>query len=495
MPTYPALWFTSGTPISIGQHDCAYARWLEYHAGPHGCGYRKRGQQVPLATGAAVHRGIELIGKWILDWQHAHAGQRLFNAPDEVIAWGATEAAAGYEQKARARGLELTKRDVDSAAAINTLILEQRTLIEALVWIYATVRLPFMLASYRLLDVEREEAPVIDCTCGLGDWLSDWQTHDKRGCKGIVMQGRSDFLWEHIDTSQIAYEEFKTKATANYGWEQQWEHSGQLFRNMEAGTRRLGKEISEAFVPVLYKGRRDRLNRDDKTQPKTQQSPLVYGYYDPGNGMNRMPEWAARYKWYDDYGKGHTLPRTFERKPIWDESLPLLATSNPNGVQQFREDSSRVEQWVKGWITPIQCAEILKVLGPFPKPRAMVEDYLTALLVEEADWRSRVDQLRQLKLYEPSSVFVADGGDQIRAAHFVSRSWACTRFDGSRCQFKPLCFHEPGWESIEGMVAADGVTKMYEVRTPHHAEEKVAFEQQGVTFPDSGEEEDDDASD
>lgn len=493
MTTYPLLFFTSGTPINVG-HNCAYERWLEFHAGEHGCGFKKVGQAIPLTTGAAVHQGIELIGRWVLDWQAAHVKQQLLDVPHAVTAWAATEAAARYEIKARARGLELTKRDVDSKPAIETLILEQRTLIEAQVWIYALARLPVMLASYRLLDVEREEGPVIDCTCGLGDWIGEWQQHAARQCKGIVLQGRSDFLWERLDGSAIVYEEFKTKATANYGWDQQWEHSGQLFRNMEAGSRRLGREISEAFVPVLYKGRRDRDDRDDKTQPKRQQSPLVYGYYDPGNGMTRMPEWAARYRWYDDYGKGHTLPRTYQRTAIWDESIALMGLVNPNGVREheFRDDSSRVERWVRGWILPAQYSELLKVLGPFPKPRALVEDYILSALVEETDWRLKIARTRELKLYEPASVFTTHEGDRLTAANYIARSWNCTRFDGSSCQFKPLCFREPGWESIEGMCAQDGVTKIYEVRTPHHAIEREAFEQAGVVFPESEDEDDED---
>src|SRR5262245_48935762 len=76
-PIFPALWFTSGTPMNIGQRDCAYARWVEFHAGRHGLGYRTRGTAVPLATGAAVHQGMELIGKWLLEWQQSYPRIRL----------------------------------------------------------------------------------------------------------------------------------------------------------------------------------------------------------------------------------------------------------------------------------------------------------------------------------------------------------------------------------------------------------------------------------
>lgn len=496
--------------MNIGQRDCAFARWLEFHAGQHGTGFRRRATAVPLATGAAVHTGLELIGKWILDWQRAHTQQRLITVPDEVIAWGASEAAIGYERRARARGLELTKTDVDSAAAIDLLIREQATLIEAQVWIYAIVRLPYMLSRCVLIDVEREEAPVVDCTCGLGDWVGEVEVHAARQCRGIVAMGKADFLWEVVGERAIEYEEFKTKATSNYGWDMSWEHSGQLFRNMEAASRRLGRDVSTAYVPVLYKGKRDRVDRDDKSQPKIQQSPLVYGWYDPGNGMTRGPEWAARYKWIDDYGKWHTLPRTYKRQGIWDESVPLGDVPplmlggdnlNPNGVAK-RPGASRVEQWVKGWITPMQHYELLKVLGPFPKPTALVEEYTQAMLTEERRWRGDVAYLRAAGVYQPSDrkpVQQYNGGEglvstpgeiiHVDAAQVISRSWNCTRFDGSSCMFKPVCHKLPGWQDMTTMLSADGAP-MYEIRTPHHSTEQTAYEAMGLQFPEQDEDDD-----
>src|SRR3990172_627196 len=132
--TYPALWYTSGTPHRRGLTECPMARYLGTHAGVHGTGHQRIATAVPLATGAAVHRGVQLIGQWVIDFQAAHPVQRLLSVPDEVIAWAAGEAARAYEAKARKKGLLLTNMDVDSAAANEILILEQRTLIESLIW-------------------------------------------------------------------------------------------------------------------------------------------------------------------------------------------------------------------------------------------------------------------------------------------------------------------------------------------------------------------------
>lgn len=474
--TFPALWYTSNTPHQVGLRDCPMDRYLGYHAGVHGTGYRRKATAVPLATGSAVHTGLEYLGQWVLDWQASHAGQRLTAIDDAVIAWAAREAAVGYERTAWARGVLLTATDATRAEAIEQLILEQRTLVEALIWIYGLVRLPLMLSQYRLLAVETEETPVLACTCGLGDWVADDRTHAARGCTGIVMQGRSDALWEAIDSGAIVYEEYKTKAMASYSWEQSWTHSGQLLINMEAASRRLGRPVSEAFVVALYKGKRDRTDRKDVSTPKTQQSPLVYGWYDPG-GLNRTPDWSARYRWYDEYGGGHTLPRTYKRAPIWDPQFPLDPATNPNGVV-LRAEASRVEQWVKGWILPVQYAELIKAFGPFPRQEARVPLAVQGVLAEEMTWRARVHHLRAQGAVEPGDALV----DQI-----IPRSWNCTHFDGTPCQFVGVCQRDPGWEDLGDPEGAIG--QLMQIRRPHHAPEAQAFEAGGVVFPvDAGEE-------
>lgn len=471
IPAHPSLWFTSGTPHRLGQRSCAYERWLGYHAGRHGTGFRRRATAVPLATGSGVHAGVGLLGQWILDWQGAHPGQRLTTLPDAVIGWAATEAADGYEASARSRGLELTKTDLDAAAAVEQLILEQRTLIEGLVWIYGLARMPIMLSIARLVDVEREEGPVVQCTCGLGDWVGQWTDHMARGCTGICPMGRGDAIWELVDAGALGepgallYEELKTKGTPNYAWEQEWEHSSQLWLTMEAASKRLGRPVSQAYVPVLYKGKRDRTDRKNPTSPKIQQSALVWPWYDEGAPPMRPAAWATRFKWWDDGGKGHTLPKTYTRVALWEETAPL-PDENPNQVQ-LRPEASRVERWVRGWITPAQYQEFLQVLGPFPKPQILMLDAERSLVVEETRWRHDLVYLREHQLLEPSDSAVVEGRT-VTAADVVTRSWNCTGFDGTPCQFKGLCHREPGWESIGGL-------DRYEIRTPHHAIEKEAM--------------------
>lgn len=478
-PRYPLLWWTSRTPTEVGQRHCRMARYLGYHAGQHGTGYRRRALSVPLATGSAVHTGVELLVDWLLEYQQKHHGMPPPVAPLEVIAWAASESAARYEINARARGfLEkgLEAVGVDDGetvpmgpptlpAPVERLILEQRTLIEAIMWVFASVVLPQLLSQYRILSSEFEETMVLDCTCGLGEGVADWTVHHDRDCAGIVQQGRADLIlegWADPVRGQLVYDEIKTKATPNLPWEKAFEHSGQLRVNMETASRRLGKRITAAYIPVLFKGKFGHDQFDPPEVPRYQHTALVYGYYDPGSPGFRAPEWKAEYKFTDSYGKGHTLPRTYSKQPIWDPERSLI-------LPTARAEASRVEQWVLGCLPPTLWPKLCKVLGPFPHQVAAIPDTVRSVLAEERDWRELVEIIRH--------EMVDDDRCEIeRAGDLISRSWNCTSFSGEPCQFRPVCEKSPGWEHPETM-------GIYEVRTPHHAPERRAHEAVGMKFP------------
>ena len=446
----PALWFTSRTPIDCGQRRCAMARYLGYHAGPHGTGYRRVAQAIPLATGSGVHHGLELLGQWLMDWQERHG---LVKIPEdqvvtEVVRWAASEAARKYETRARATGLIDLAEPAQAEIATHT-ILEQRTLIEAQVWVWAILQLPNLLAEYSVLGVESEEVIVLDCSCGLGGGVIDVAAHAARGCSGIVMQGRPDWLVQHRVTKIPRYIKFKTKSTPNIGWEKAWEHDTTLLVDMEAASRRLGKSVEDAVVHVLYKGARRRPWKADVSVPKRQESPLCYGYYQPAVPPMREAEWQAEYESLGEDGKVHRLPKTYEKQAIWDESIPL-----PTGPGQ-----SRVEAWVRGFIQPSQWPALFNVLGPFSrvKESRRLNQGMLSIAAEETRWRYDVASIRE---------------DGVDPDAIIPRSWQCTEWDGSPCPFKGVCDGEVDLATSERFI----------IRTPHHAPEKVACEAAGVVF-------------
>jgi hypothetical protein len=487
---HPLLFYTSHSPIQVGQRECSYARWLSYHAGPHGTGYRTRRTAIPLATGGAVHKGVELLLKWVLDFQQAHPHQRLLEAPREVIAWAAVEAAERYEERATQKGLEVSLGDVQAEYAVAQLVKEQKTLVEGLVWIYAIARLPVMLASYRLIAAEFEETPVVDCTCGLGDWLGNAAVHAQRGCAGTVFMGKTDSLWEAVSDivwgetrvaqGTIVYEEVKTKGQERKSWEDAWEHAQQLFLNMQAASKRIGRPVTQAYVPQLFKGWRGRDKGAPPTEPKYQHSPLCYGWWDAGNPPIREASYSTRYRWKDELGKTHQLPGTYKKFWVHDESVDLPWGPNVN-LQHVPKDATRVERWVTSHILPEQWPDLTKTIGPFPMPGGQVPLYDLSVRVEERMWRRRLEVLRDAGATDPQHALV----DQV-----IPRSWNCTRYDGTPCFAKPICNREEGWNAIESH-------PRYERRRPHHAPELRAFEALGVDFPpsDFDDEADDEAAD
>jgi hypothetical protein len=229
---------------------------------------------------------------------------------------------------------------------------------------------------------------------------------------------------------------------------------------MEGATRRLGREVNIAYVPLLFKGWRGRDRNQPPTAPKYQHSPLTYGWFDPGQPPLRDPEWSSRYRWQDEYGKTRQVPGTFSRVPVWDEQNPLITTG-------MRADASRVEVWVRNHIADTQWPDLIKTLGPFPRPRQRLVDAEAALKAEERLWRERVRLLREEQAY---------GAEHTSVTELIPRSWNCTQYDGTPCPFRPVCDKEPGWDAIDTM-------GKYEHRRPHHDPEREVFESIGRVFP------------
>ena len=139
---FTPIWYSSNSPHKDGTVTCDMMRFLGYHAGPHGTGWRLKSQNIPLATGAGLHKGIDNVAGWIAEWQQGHPNQRLLSLPIEVAAWAALEAAESYKARATARGLALTVNDSTAKEAVDQLIAEQTPLIEGMVHVWCHVHLP-----------------------------------------------------------------------------------------------------------------------------------------------------------------------------------------------------------------------------------------------------------------------------------------------------------------------------------------------------------------
>lgn len=469
MSTYPLIWYSSNSPLKdgAGAYSCDMRRFLGNHAGPHGTGWRLKSQNIPLATGAGLHKGVQNVGEWILDWQAGHPNQRLL--PDnpqlpEVAAWAAIDAAERYRERATARGLQLTANDSTALTAVQELVAEQAALIEAMVHVWCFIHLPALLADYRLVVSEREDGLFYDCTCGLGAAVHDEALHRARHCAGMHYMTRCDQLWQKYQTGTYLYPEFKGWGTLNAGKEMKWEHDGQLLFNMEAASQRFGVSVDEAVAVILLKGYRGRDKGDPPEAPKYQHTPLIYGYFRGGAPPFDAAEWKSRAKWVDEFGKWHSLPfngpNRFRKVPVWLDTIPL---EHPAA----RPGASRIETWVRHFVHPDQYGDLIRVLGPFPRNPQRVPLAVKGILAEERRWRADVELLRAHGAVMPNHPMIDD---------VIVRTWECTFYDGTRCPFKRVCDREPGWEDPEG-------SGWYERRRPHHRPELDAVVALGVELP------------
>lgn len=480
-----SLWLTSRSAHEAGTLNCPFYRFLSYHAGPYGYGFQRRAHSLPLVTGTYVDKGISAVAQWLIDYFTA-TSQQPATAPDEVIRWAASLASQKYRATVEKRGiLTLASDDAEGLARLNTTINEQTTLIEGLVWTFCLVRLPVILAEYRLRYVQSEETFVEGCTCGLGDLVGEIDDHERRGCLGIGMQSRPDLLASRWSDDAWTYIELKTASNAKRAWNESWERKQQFLLGILGAERRLGVEITHAWVEGLVKGARKRdYGVTDMSAPKKQQNCLCYGRLRLGNPGLTLPDWKPSYEYYDLEGMKHRCSRDYLAMPIWDapiESFPGI----PEGM-------SRMEWWVKYLHTnyPAALAKSLNSVGPIPKQRSMAEKALRSSVAEEKIWQDRL-----WRVYD-FSVASGKGFGEKEYMEFVEtvipRSWNCDPFGPDHpCSMQPICFEHEGHDKpVE--------SQLFVYRRPHHQRELEQLKARGLEPTGEGlgfEEDEDDEGD
>jgi len=434
-PSPTSLWLVDRSRYESGLSGCLFARYLEYHYGPTGYGIVRKAQSIPLATGGAIHDGLAEV----LQWVQANAATET---PLEVIRTAATTASAAYRATVEAKGFRNLTADTES---LDTLLLEQSALIEGLIWAWCLVALPPLLASQRIVTVEEEEVPVLGCTCGLAG-TGAYQDHQARGCTGVGWMTRLDILTQYRDRPDTyAYHEFKT---ASYTQDADaWETKIQFGANRWGPERRLGIEVSEAWVHVLHKGKREGRDYDAATKrsagPIIQKTPLCYGYRRPAQPPVVTEDWQAEYAYVDSQGKNRKLTRDYQRAGIWELR-----------DQAGQDDLSPVEYWVRSLGLPI-LAKSLQLVGPLNRQREQLADLEAEIVHHEIGWQETL-----WRIHDAAPETLADPIYRI-----IPRSWDCRQFGARhRCQFEPICFKHEGWEDPVG-------SGLYLARRPHHQPE------------------------
>jgi hypothetical protein len=201
--------WTSRSSIETYQR-CNRARYLEYHFG--GMGITSSKKPLPLAVGGAVHAGLEVLLRammdenLVIDFTNNNAKARMAGLEDVAVAAALAELAkfAGaleVDLAERQAMAEITKQAQEfrqqlagslhmtpEDAGLETLIAqvdrsqgqfdkylyeEQAALVEGMVRAYARHRLRPLLEQFEVLEVERE-----------GEWkLSEWGKYDVWRCE------------------------------------------------------------------------------------------------------------------------------------------------------------------------------------------------------------------------------------------------------------------------------------------------------------------------
>lgn len=450
------LWLTDRSRVETGLGFCKRARMLQYHAGSTGAGLRRKSEAIPLARGTYFHEGLE----YILRFGHA--------ADDAVIRAAATRAAAAYRTRATASGLA----NLDQSDRAETLIAEQASLVEALIWCWALELLPWLLEEYDVVAVEEPGVHVLGCTCGLSDGVGTRQDHEARDCQGIGWMHRLDAILRKKSNGRLHYWEWKTTGSTGERWETQWELQPQFAAGGAIVEARLGEPVDELWVGGMICGYRQERDYDPilkkGTGPKIQNTPLIYGYYSPGIPALKAPAWAGQYNYVGQDGKNHRLTKDYQKRSVWDATFE----GQPEGM-------SAVEYWVK-WLPSEVRRKQLQVVGPLNPQQQVVAQMFDETIWEERKWQGDLWELyRNLEDCQWDWTHRQYQGALNR---LMPRSWACRRYGKShQCEFVKLCHEQEGWETP--------LEHGYVLRKPHHVGEVEQLKERGVEVPESWDEE------
>lgn len=476
------LWLTSRSLYERGTQYCAFARYIENHAGPYGYGFSRKARSLPLVTGSYSHLALTDVLQWCLD-ARKKTGTQPTAVPDAVIRWACFNARETYRKVCEKRGiLKYTQDNPEALAALNTLITEQEFLIEGLAWVWCKTRLPIYLRDYLIIEIEGEQEYVIDCSCGLGNGIGSFEEHELRGCSGIGIMAKPDILGQRLSDGQYGYTEFKTAGVANKGLNDSWERKPQFILGMLGAERKYGVEVSHAWVETLIKGKREKEPPYDKG--KIQRSPLCYSYYAPPNPPMSEARWRPGYNYFTATGDKLQADKKsgFRNTPLWgpdiSEAWPgLPMIDQGDGTAELMTIS---EYWVTAMANeyPYHVEKQISLIGPLPRNDQQIEKALRGFLCEERLWKDRL-----WKIYEFAEANGVQWGDDLFHEFLeltVPRSWKCDPFAEHPCSNQPIC--HPITEDWRKPIESE----LFVYRVPHHGPEVDQMKRRGL-IPEGGE--------
>jgi len=226
-------------------HTCPRLAWLRYYDRGHG--WESTKLDLHRATGSLVHS----INQWLLN--HCLDHDTLPN--DEVVDLAVAYAIEAYKKEAQERGV-----NIEEMGDLLFELTRQSALAEALCRAWVRVRLPDILAKFKVIAVEQEwDVPL-----------------DPEGT--ICIMVRLDALLERRDDKDLWVLEEKTTGWMSEDWLESFRYSSQTLQQVWAVERHMKRACGGVLVEALYKG----IKRSDESGKVTYYSPLIRGYIKKG---------------------------------------------------------------------------------------------------------------------------------------------------------------------------------------------------------------------
>lgn len=487
------LWLIDRTRVADGRGTCQRMRALGFHLGPNGYGITMKGTKLPLMTGIGLHELFAPILEWCRDHDDVIVqaleaplveGETLLLVPREVIRASVKAAQQAYAKVVQLRGFAYLD-DEDHKAVVR----EQNYLLEGLAWAWCLEVLPELLRRGRILEVEHDGTYVFGCTCELGNGIGTKDDHETRGCEGIGIMCRPDFLLETRTTKELEYHEFKSTGMDSITFRDKWEVMMQMFAATLDAERRHGKHVGSIYIHGLVKGKREgeyNPETGDKSGVYRQQSPFCYGFKKAANPPMEVEEWAAAFKYFDEVEqRNRTLGKAYKKTGLWE--LP---------DQWVGEGQSKGEVWAEFMPSAVRRKQLI-VIGPLDRQTQMVEHFLQECEGEEGRVRDGLWALWECanqiltaatRKDAPAPSYWADvwphADYQKLLDEVFPRSYECRRWGKrNRCQFEDPCLQREGWADPVG-------SGKFIERRPHHADELQQAIDRGLLLPEVGAAED-----
>jgi hypothetical protein len=408
----------------LSYQTCGRLRFLQYHC-------RQTGLQLsklilPLSTGTAIHRGIELL---------------LTNIDiDKTIEIVLNE----YSNNVNSKELEIEQNE-SQLFVFN----EQKALIEGLIRVYEKIQLPKLLQEYEVLEVEKEiEFPLYDgfkvciyCK-GTGKEQDDLSTYNCDKCNGtgkqerdesITLMSKPDAILRDKSTGGLVVYSLKTASTWTETNEKQAKYDAQGISELIATEYLLGEEVEAVKMDYLIKGSRNYYTdyqSFEKNKAKLQNSFLCHAYVlDSGFSQN--------------YSIKYTKAKGWQRFNVWEHFT--------------------MKEWVDYLFeNHYEDLEGL-VVSPFPYNRSSedIEDWKQSVIYQEQQIAQHLDELRAI---EPELVGPRESSKEYKELlnkYFIKNRMNCYNY-GRICSMAGLCWEGEKSTSLE-----------YEARVPHHEAELV----------------------